>query len=106
MGQHLDLKEEYMDLVRTRKKTSTIRAGRRNIELGMSTIGNNGNVAHVLVTKVSYTFFDLLKHVDAVRDGFNSMSELEGVLLTIYPGIKGNNEVTIIEFEYVGNPDA
>jgi len=101
--QHIDLKPEYVDLIRKKKKTSTVRAGRRNTQLGAATIGMNGEYVHVLITKVSYTFFGLLKHVDAVKDGFGSKAELISVLKDIYPRLHDRHDVTIIEFDYVEN---
>lgn len=95
----LPLKSDFLPLVRSGRKRSTVRAGRRRAELGPAEIVSDGVRIPVQLTGIEYKIFAHLTDKDAVVDGLASRIELQKVLLSFYPSLSDDDTVTIIHFE-------
>lgn len=95
----------YISLVQNGTKTTTIRRGHRtDICLGpcmiFATETEINASALVTIANIVHTSLDQLTDADAVRDGFQTKSELIRVLRTIYGDeITDQEPVTVIAFQ-------
>lgn len=94
----LPLDARYFHLVRTGKKRSTIRAGKRVIPLGVARLVGGVDSARVIVTAVETKSFSDLTEEDALRDGFESVGQLKRALHSFYPDIDDSKPMTVINF--------
>jgi len=97
----LRLKPDLFEAVRCNKKTSTIRAGRKNIEEGLLVLESPLTSLLVRITRVTYKRFKSLSDEDAKKDGFSNVDQLRKELLSIYPTLGNSSFLTLIEFEQV-----
>ena len=93
------LKSDFIPLVRSGAKRSTIRAGRRRAKLGPAEIVSDGVRIPVRLTEIEYKAFTSLTDKDAITDGLASRDELQRILLSFYPDLNDDDTVTIIHFE-------
>jgi len=97
----LRLKPELLEAVRCGRKTSTIRAGRKNVEQGPLVLESAQSTLLVRITRVTYKRFKSLTDEDARKDGYSGVDLLEKELHSIYPALGNNSFLTQIEFEQV-----
>ena len=95
------LKPEYMDLVATGMKRSTVRAGVRNIDPGAAEIVSGSHAIPVEIMKTVIKRFDELTEQDARTDGFETLDGLAAALRRFYPQIGPADPVSIVYFERV-----
>ena len=100
------VKGRYVDLILSGKKTATIRLGLvRPRYKEMIVHGGGRPVAKISITKVVYKKVKELTEEDAIKDGFNNLSELLEELKKVYPNISNDDWVTIIEFKVIQRLD-
>ena len=95
----LKVNKECFENIRNNKKFTTNRKGKHKIKIGYLLLESGKNIILVSVTNVIYKKFSDLTEIDAIKGGFNNVSEQKDNLLLIYPNIKQNSNITIIEFE-------
>ena len=95
----LPIAAEYLSAIRTGCKSTTIRKGKPSIKKGRLLLTARTGFVSVNVTDVKVTRFSCLTDVDANKDGFASLAELQKALTKHYPDLGDNNWVTIIYFE-------
>ena len=102
LGKYLRIKKEYVNLILSGKKRSTIRLGIVSPTRHKVFIESGGRViGEALIDSVRYSKLSELNDKDAKTDGFSDVNELIKELSTIYPGIKGDDWVTIIKFKLI-----
>jgi len=99
----LHLKPELLEAVRSGRKTSTIRAGRKQLEPGPLVLEAKQGTFLVRVTRVTCKRFRSLTDEDARKDGYSGIEQLEKELRAIYPTLGRNSFITQIEFEQVSD---
>lgn len=97
--QYLRIKGEFLDDIRRGKKRATIRKGKQRINNGLLIFQNGNDYQMVNVTHVRYCHVKNLTEDDARADGFADRSELIEKLCEIYPGIRENQFVTVVNFD-------
>ena len=95
----LTFKKEYVDMILRGLKTTTIRLGIIIPKSNKLLIYSQGRaVGEIFVESVRYSKVRDLTDRDAQLDGFKNKNELIKKLEEHYPGISGNDWVTIIKF--------
>lgn len=104
--QTLKLANDLFPGLKDGTKRCTVRAGRRDIELGpllfiSSTLEEGGDhlKEKVFVTEVRYTMFGLLTDEIADMDGGVTAEELRAAMYRFYPNLISSSEITIVIFE-------
>jgi ASC-1-like (ASCH) protein len=96
---NIELLDTYLDLVEAGRKMTTVRKGTRSYELGPAVLTSDSRKLPILVSDVNYKKFGDLSTKDAVRDGFESLEDLQVALKEHYPGLQATDPVSIVEFE-------
>ncbi len=99
LGKILRFKEKYLRMLLYEGKKTTIRRG--IVTPGSQTVylESGGKIyGEATISGVKYTRLSELTRSDAVSDGFGSREELLRALKEIYPDLRGDDWVTIIEF--------
>jgi cytidine deaminase len=99
MPAKMRLLPEYIEAIREGRKTTTIRIGKRGVATSELTFESNADSINVQVLSVYYRKFSELTEMDAQKDGFNTLHELETALNAFYPNIKPNTTFTVVEFK-------
>lgn len=95
----IPLKNEFLPLVKSGFKTTTIRVGLRNLPLGPAAIVCGTEQIPIFIKNVSHKNVSDLDEHDAHADGFSSKPHLFNAMHSIYPNLAENDIVTIIEFD-------
>lgn len=98
----LRLHTDYLQAVIDGRKTTTVRAGKRNMELGPCRIVAGRTSLDVTITDIRHCRYDELTDEDAIRDGFNTLSELKAALHRFYPNLTLDAAVSVVRFERSG----
>lgn len=93
------LLSEYIEDIRERRKTTTIRMGKRKIATPELIFESFISSIQVQVLSIRHENFSELTKADAQKEGFDTLEELKAVLYTFYPNMKPHTIVTIIEFK-------
>jgi uncharacterized protein YqfB (UPF0267 family) len=96
------LAPEFHDLVKDGTKTQTIRYGRRDYPLGDAVFEGEYMPTNIEITELVYKKFKNLTFEDAELDGFNTLEELQTVLLDFYPDTGPDTDITLVKFKYKG----
>lgn len=81
-------------------KTSTIRKGYKTYGLGDVVLESvSGKKVWAKIISISFKYFKDLDYNDANSEGYSKPEILKDVLVDIYPDIKDNDVVTVINFE-------
>jgi len=100
IGRHLMIKGRFADLLLSGRKVTTIRLGHVIPRYEEVIVHGHGRpLCKARIKQVTYKKVGELTEADAVRDGFNSLSELLKALKDTYGDISPDSEVTIIELE-------
>lgn len=103
MKQKILFAEKFFPMIRDGRKTTTVRSGVRNYNIGeclaLDPEQVKGFVINIKTLQVS-TYGELNEEI-AKTDGFESLSELKYELRTFYPELVNSSYVTIVSFEYV-----
>ncbi len=94
----LPLAKRFLPLVRSGAKTSTIRKGVRPWTPGPAVIVSSGQRVQVRITNIRFACLSSLTEADAIKDGFESLTELLQTLVSFYPDLLPSDEVTIASF--------
>jgi hypothetical protein len=106
IGRHLMVKGRYVEDILSGRKKATIRRGIVKPKYDEIIVHGGGRpIAKIRVTRVYYKRVYELSDEDALKDGFNSREELIKELKQVYPGIRDDEYVTIIEFEVIQRLD-
>lgn len=97
--QYLRIRAEFLDEIRKGKKRATIRRGKQRINKGLLVLQNGNDYQIVNVTGVRYCHIKNLTEDDARADGFADRNELIRKICEIYPGIRENQFVTVVNFD-------
>lgn len=98
------IEEKYYPLIERGVKTTTIRRGIREVKPNtrLKLQSNKREfLGEICVKSVIFKKVNQLTFEDAKHDGFNSKAELLKALYTIYPDISENEQVSIINFEFL-----
>lgn len=91
----------YKEMIKTRRKTTTIRRSSRQYTPGQAVIEfPDGEELPVVITAVTRLTVRDITNGDARRDGFQSVDDLFVSLRRHYPGIQYSDAVTILEFKW------
>lgn len=91
----------YKELIRTRRKTTTIRRSSRSFRPGRAIIKfSDGEELPVVLTTVTHLAVKNITTRDAWRDGFQSIDDLLTSLRHHYPTLQVSDSVTILEFKW------
>ncbi|MEV7558385.1 ASCH domain-containing protein [Streptomyces sp. NPDC089795] len=94
---------DYLDAVRTGRKTTTVRF-RDPVEVGPVSLVFEADEEVALpgvVTRLTETTVGRLSEADAVADGFRDLAELHGRLRYHYPDIEPTDHITVVHFRQV-----
>lgn len=94
----LPLHSDYVPLVRAGKKRATVRKGIRRIESTLADLVAGADRLRVLITDLDVKPYEALSTIDAQRDGFETLADLQSALHRFYPDIRQSDLVTIIGF--------
>lgn len=99
-GDVLPITPEFILMVRSGSKTTTIRKGIRKVQKNAVLIlrGGGADEVPVLVIGVKIRKMKDLDLNDAHNEGYSTVEELLGELLQIYPNLSGETPLTIISF--------
>lgn len=99
----ISFEDQYMPMLVSGEKTTTVREGIRSYPPGFYNAFNNNKTKCVLirVTKTEITKYGLLDDTRAATDGFNSTDQLKEELLKYYPYLTDDSPMTTIFFEVV-----
>ncbi len=99
----INFDEEYVDLILSGKKKSTVRKGIKSYEMGkvVYLTASSKPFAKAKITKAVVKRVKELSDEDAIKDGFKSREELIEALRKIYGRIDESDLVTIIHFELI-----
>ncbi len=102
IGRHLMVKGRYVEDILSGRKKATIRRGIVKPKHDEIIIHGGGRpVAKIRVSRVIHKRLYELTDEDALKDGFKSRDELLTELRRVYPDIRDDEWVTIIEFDIV-----
>lgn len=107
LGRHMMIRGEYVEDIISGNKTSTIRRGIVKPKYREVILHGGGYpVAKIIIKSTYYKKLRELTNSDALRDGFSSREELVHELRKLYPGIREDDWITIIEFKVVQRLDS
>lgn len=94
----LATKGQYLDLIRSGRKTATVRI--RNVAQPEQTIAftNYRSTVYATCTDVVPRTIDTLTNADADADGFEDVHALRAALLEHYPTLTPDDRVWVIRF--------
>lgn len=95
----LRLLPEFISLVRSGKKTATVRAGRKWFDSRLLILNSDSESVPVRVVETTHKRFCDLTAEDALRDGLNDVRSLQHTLRFIYPKLGPKSIVTVVRFE-------
>lgn len=93
------LSGELIPLVLSDRKTSTIRAGMRQYELGNALLVSGTREIPVWITGVRHCRVDELGEQDAYKEGYVDTEALLADVSRFYPDLGPDDIVTVIDFE-------
>ena len=98
----IEIDDDYIDLIRTGEKSTTIRMGKRDYKTGLSIFFSEKRSIILEITAIEYQMFSEINESDAIKDGFNSLNELVDNLHVYYPALNKTDIVTIVSFKLYG----
>ena len=92
--------------LRTGKKTTTVRKGRRTYTLGegvfkLIPIMDASTDIPIVIESITYMSFGDLTEEIAKTDGFDNLDELKSELLGFYSDLTKEDEVTVVGFSVI-----
>jgi hypothetical protein len=100
----LPIDEEWIPLVISGKKRSTIRSGQRKVKLGPNELVSKYQSIPITIDNLRYCTVNTLTVSDALDDGFSSLTDLLSALQKYYPNLTGQLPLTIIKFTFSPSP--
>ena len=101
--ERINFDEEYVDVILSGKKRTTVRKGIRTYPSGrlVELTANGKTFALARIRKVVVKRVSELTDEDALRDGFEKRKDLISALKRIYGSIDDREFVTIVHFDVV-----
>lgn len=98
--QGLKLLPHYFEKAKRGEKRGTIRVGRKPFIVGPAELvrADTGERFGVHITRVELLTFNLLRHEDIWRDGFQSRKVLWAALKNIYPELQPDDDLTVVTY--------
>jgi hypothetical protein len=93
------LADKFFEKVKDGTKTSTVRYGLRNYELGDCLFYSDIQSTMVKINMISYCSFSGLTDSDAKREGYETKEELQNAVREFYPAVQDTDTMTIVTFE-------
>jgi ABC-type transport system involved in cytochrome c biogenesis ATPase subunit/GNAT superfamily N-acetyltransferase len=100
----LPLAPEYLSLVRSGQKRSTVRKGRLELDPSLALLQCGAVDVCVQLTGTKHCRVADLTLADAAADGFESLAALKSALARHYPNIREGSHVTIVYFARLFEP--
>lgn len=102
--------KDYYPLIRDGVKTQTLRLARKRLDVREGTFVKAvfpgiDEVLLIRINKIGYKQFKSVNLDDALREGFESVSDLKNELLRFYPLINKFDRLYFYQFEVVGGGD-
>lgn len=94
----LRISREYLPVVRSGAKTTTVRRGRRRVQPGFLLLQGGDQLEPVQVIGTQFKQVRTLSEDDAKSDGFMTLRDLKRALRRHYPGIAETSWVTVVRF--------
>jgi hypothetical protein len=94
----IPLSNEFVPLVLSGRKVSTVRLKRRDYNPGPAILRSKSVEIPITITRVRNCNLCDLNDADARNDGFESIDDLRSVLHRIYGEIGPDQEVAVLEF--------
>jgi hypothetical protein len=95
----IPLSSEFIASIIRGDKTTTIRRGRRSYTTGRCILRMGDQDVTVEIGMVRFCKVRDLTQKDAETDGFMSLEELSQALNHFYPGLRPDDDVTVVNFE-------
>jgi len=92
----LRLHPDFLSALIEGRKTTTVRAGWRDLSSGPAVVETGRQSIEVLVTGVRHCRYADLTLEDAKRDGFESLEQLRSALRRFYPNLSDGSAVSVI----------
>ena len=90
---------EYLDLLLTGKKNTTVRLGIQIYSLGLVELTDGSRSISRDIGRLVVTSLGRLSQQDAANDGFASTDELLQALRRFYPEITPESVITVVHFD-------
>lgn len=94
----IPLSGEFVPLVLSGRKVSTVRLKRKDYSPGPAILRSKSVEIPITITRVRNCNFRDLNDADARNDGFESIDDLRAVLHRIYGDLDRDQEVAVLEF--------
>lgn len=98
MKQEIGLAEQFIPLIESGLKTTTVRMGKRDYSVGPADLISGDVRIPIIIQNVSFCRLRELTEHDARADGFAQRDQLLSTLKMFYPRIELNSPVTIVRF--------
>lgn len=95
----IPLSAEFLPLVSSGQKTSTVRRGVRKYPPGAAVLRAGGQEIPIRIERVRICNLDKLTEEDAIADGFESVKSLRAALGRFYRDLRPGEPMTIVEFQ-------
>jgi len=100
------VKGKYVDMILKGEKTATIRKGVVKPKYKEIIIHGGGRpIAKVSIEKVYHKKLKDLTDEEAIKDGFKNKEELVNELRKVYPDLRDDDYITVIEFRLIQRLD-
>lgn len=96
--QFIEFQPHFIEMLKTGKKTSTIRLDWRPYKIGSCIVYSTKDSIIASISKISYLKLSDLQISDAHIDGFDTIEQLHETLQSIYPQINQDSKITLVEF--------
>jgi len=93
------LDRKFLDLVRSGRKRTTVRKGKRLYPKGRAVLRSGSEETTINVRAVRHCSLRDLTDDDARLDGFSSRTALVRTLESFYPDLTEDDQVTVVTFD-------
>ena len=104
--EEVKFKKEYYSLIKDGVKTQTLRLARKRLDVQEGSIVTAvfpgiSETLKIHIHKIGYKQFKSITLEDAVREGFESITDLKNELMKIYPLINKFDRLYYYQFEVI-----
>lgn len=104
--EEVKFKKEYYQLIKDGVKTQTLRLARKRLDVQEGSIVTAvfpgiSETLKIHIHKIGYKQFKSINLEDAVREGFESITDLKNELMKIYPLINKFDRLYYYQFEVI-----
>ncbi|WP_051440805.1 hypothetical protein M728_002368 [Ensifer sp. WSM1721] len=98
MRQEIRLASQFIPLINSGLKTTTVRMGKRDYKVGPADLITGNVRIPIVIEEVFFCRLSELTEQDARMDGFSHRDQLVSTLKSFYPQIESNSPVTVVRF--------